>query len=74
MPRRALLCSVSAGESELHWRSFFESLVARGIRGGRVMTTAAWARHDGRFLAAWLGNVVSFIYNKTPNLMFLKKK
>lgn len=38
--RRSLLgVSVSAGESELHWRSFFESLVARGLRGVRLVTS-----------------------------------
>lgn len=38
--RRSLLgASVSAGESELHWRAFFESLVARGLRGVRMITS-----------------------------------
>jgi transposase-like protein len=32
--KRAILgVSVSAGEHEVHWRSFLESLVARGLRG-----------------------------------------
>ncbi|MBC7806621.1 MAG: IS256 family transposase [Akkermansiaceae bacterium] len=38
--KRSLLgVSVSASESELHWRSFFESLVARGLRGVRLITS-----------------------------------
>lgn len=38
--KRSLLgVSVSAGEHELHWRSFFESLVARGLRGVRLITS-----------------------------------
>lgn len=38
--KRSLLgVSVSGGESELHWRSFFESLVARGLRGVRMITS-----------------------------------
>lgn len=38
--KRSLLgVSVSAGESELHWRKFFESLVARGLRGMRMITS-----------------------------------
>ena len=38
--KRSLLgVSVSAGESEPHWRSFFESLVARGLRGVRLVTS-----------------------------------
>ena len=38
--KRSLLgVSVSAGESEVHWRSFFESLVARGLRGVRLVTS-----------------------------------
>jgi len=31
--------SVSAGESELHGRSFFEGLIARGLRGVRMITS-----------------------------------
>lgn len=38
--KRSLLgVSVSAGESEVHWRSFFEGLVARGLRGVRMITS-----------------------------------
>ena len=38
--KRSLLgVSVSAGESELHWRSLFESLIARGLRGIRMITS-----------------------------------
>jgi len=38
--RRSLLgVSVSASESELHWRSFFEGLIARGLRGVRLITS-----------------------------------
>lgn len=38
--KRSLLgVSVSPGEHELHWRSFFESLVARGLRGVRLITS-----------------------------------
>lgn len=38
--KRALLgVSVSSGEHEVHWRSFFESLVARGLRGVRLITS-----------------------------------
>ena len=38
--KRSLLgVSVSSGEHELHWRSFFESLVARGLRGVRLITS-----------------------------------
>jgi putative transposase len=38
--KRSLLgVSVSSGEHEVHWRSFFESLVARGLRGVRLITS-----------------------------------
>jgi len=38
--KRSLLgISVSAGEHEPHWRSFFEGLVARGLRGVRLITS-----------------------------------
>ena len=38
--KRSLLgVSVSGSESETHWRSFFESLVARGLRGVRMITS-----------------------------------
>ena len=38
--KRCLLgVSVSAGESEVHWRGFFESLVARGLRGVQMITS-----------------------------------
>ncbi|MBC8143859.1 MAG: IS256 family transposase [Armatimonadetes bacterium] len=38
--KRSLLgVSVSAGESELYWRAFFESLVASGLRGVRMITS-----------------------------------
>ena len=38
--KRSLLgVSVSASESETHWRLFFESLVARGLRGVRMITS-----------------------------------
>jgi len=38
--RRSVLgVSVSMGEHELHWRAFFESLVARGLRGVRLITS-----------------------------------
>lgn len=38
--KRSLLgVSVSAGEHEVHWRSFLESLVARGLRGVRMITS-----------------------------------
>ena len=30
---------MSGSESETHWRSFFESLVARGLRGVRMITS-----------------------------------
>jgi transposase-like protein len=38
--KRSLLgVSISTGESELHWRSFFESLIGRGLRGVRLITS-----------------------------------
>jgi transposase-like protein len=38
--KRSLLgISVSAGEHEIHWRSFFESLISRGLRGVRLITS-----------------------------------
>lgn len=38
--KRSLLgISVSTSESEVHWRSFFESLVARGLRGVRLISS-----------------------------------
>ena len=38
--KRSLLgISVSVSEGEIHWRSFFESLVARGLRGVRLITS-----------------------------------
>ena len=38
--KRSLLgVSVSAGEHEIHWRSFLERLVARGLRGIRLVTS-----------------------------------
>jgi len=38
--KRSLLgVSVSVSEAELHWRSFFESLVTRGLRGVRLITS-----------------------------------
>jgi len=38
--KRSLLgVSVSAGEHEVHWRSFLESLVARGLRGVELITS-----------------------------------
>jgi transposase-like protein len=38
--KRSLLgVSVSAGEHEIHWRSFLESLVARGLRGVQLITS-----------------------------------
>lgn len=43
--KRSLLgVSISAGEHEIHWRSFLESLVARGLRGVRLVTSDA---HSG---------------------------
>ncbi len=59
--KRSLLgISVSTSESEIHWRSFFESLVARGLRGVRlitsdtdktcfVLTMQEWERHGELF-------------------------
>jgi len=38
--KRSLLgVSVSAGEHEVHWRSFLEGLVARGLRGVQMITS-----------------------------------
>lgn len=38
--KRSLLgVSVSAGEHEVHWRAFLESLVARGLRGVTLITS-----------------------------------
>jgi len=38
--KRSLLgVSVSSGEHEIHWRSFLESLVARGLRGVQLITS-----------------------------------
>ena len=38
--KRSLLgVSVSAGEHEVHWREFLESLVARGLRGVQMITS-----------------------------------
>ena len=37
--RAVLGCSVSLSEAEVHWREFLESLVARGMRGVRMVTS-----------------------------------
>ena len=37
--RAVLGCSVSLSEAEVHWREFLESLVARGMRGVRLVTS-----------------------------------
>lgn len=38
--RRSVLgVSVALSEAEVHWRSFFESLVARGLKGVRLITS-----------------------------------
>lgn len=38
--KRSLLgVSVSSGEHEVHWRAFMENLVARGLRGVRLVTS-----------------------------------
>ena len=37
--RAVLVCSVSLSEAEVHWREFLESLVARGKRGVRMVTS-----------------------------------
>jgi len=37
--RTILGVSVSVGEQEVHWRAFLESLVARGLRGVRLITS-----------------------------------
>ena len=39
--REALGVSVSLSEHEVHWRSFFESLVARGLHGLEMITSDA---------------------------------
>lgn len=44
--KRSLLgVSVSLGEHEVHWRSFLESLVARGLRGVRLITSDDTVTH-----------------------------
>ena len=43
--KRAVLgISVSVGEHEVHWRTFLQSLVARGLRGVQLITSDA---HEG---------------------------
>jgi putative transposase len=37
--RKVLGVSVSLGEQEIHWRSFLESLVKRGLRGVQLITS-----------------------------------
>jgi transposase-like protein len=37
--RQILGVSISLGEQEVHWRSFLKSLVARGLRGIRLITS-----------------------------------
>lgn len=37
--RSVLGCSVSLSEAEIHWRGFLETLVARGMRGVRMVTS-----------------------------------
>jgi len=37
--RSVLGCSVSLSEAEVHWRSFLESLLARGMHGVRLVTS-----------------------------------
>lgn len=39
--RRILGVSVALSEAEIHWRSFLESLVSRGLRGVRFITSDA---------------------------------
>jgi transposase-like protein len=41
--RRILGVSVALSEAEVHWRAFLESLVARGLRGVRFITSDAHA-------------------------------
>jgi len=41
--RQVLGLSVSLGEQEIHWREFFQSLVQRGLRGVRLITSDAHA-------------------------------
>jgi len=41
--RSVLGCSVSLSEAEVHWRSFLESLVARGMHGVRLVTSDSHA-------------------------------
>lgn len=42
--RAVLGVSVSLGEHEVHWRTFLQSLVARGLRGVQLITSDA---HEG---------------------------
>lgn len=42
--RRVLGVSVSLGEHEVHWRTFLQSLVARGLRGVQLIVSDA---HEG---------------------------
>src|SRR5690349_4344743 len=68
--KRAVLgVSVSLSEAEVHWREFLSSLVARGLRGVRLLISDA---HEGLAAArravfgACPGSAVSSICSRTP--------
>ena len=65
--KRSLLgVSVSTGEHELHWRSFFESLVARGLRGVRLITSDSHGGLKAARRAVFGGVDAPYVWLKAP--------
>ncbi|GBE41955.1 transposase, Mutator family [bacterium BMS3Bbin10] len=65
--RRVLGVSVALSEAEVHWRTFLESLIKRGMRGVQFVVSGDHAGLRAR--RCWVappGNAVSSIWRKTP--------
>ena len=71
--REVLGLSVSLSEAEVHWRTFFESLIARGLHGVELITsdahTGGYRQQGKRCFQRFPGNDVSFIYSKMHHRM-----
>jgi putative transposase len=66
--RRVLGVSAALSEAEVHWRSFLDDLVGRGLRGVRFITSDDHAGLRAKpFSPVPSGSAASFIWLKTPS-------
>jgi transposase-like protein len=68
--RRVLGCEIATSEAEINWRRFLESLLARGLKGVKLIVAddsiGAQSRPTGGVATACLGSAASSICNRTP--------